>query len=79
MDAETEAVIRDQKASHYESWLDSSIPALGGKTPKQAARSLLRRGALVSLLKEIENHEARQPAGIRYDVNILRRALGVED
>jgi len=79
MDAETEAVIRDQKASHYESWLDSSIPALGGKTPKQAARSLLRRRALVNLLKEIENHEARQPAGIRYDVNILRRALGVED
>jgi hypothetical protein len=79
MDAETQAVIRDQKASHYENWLDSSIPALGGKTPKQVARSIVRRRALVSLLKEIENHEARQPAGIRYDVNILRRALGVED
>jgi len=79
MDAETQAVIRDQKASHYQSWLDTSIPALGGKTPKQASRSLLRRKALIGLLKEVENHEARQPAGIRYDVNILRRALGVED
>lgn len=79
MDAETEAVIRNEKVSHYESWLDTSIPALGGKTPKQAARSIVRRRALVNLLKEIENHEARQPAGIRYDVNILRRALGVED
>ena len=79
MDAETQAVIRDQKTSHYESWLGSSIPALGGKTPKQAARSTLGRKALIALLKEIENLEARQPAGIRYDVNILRRALGIEE
>ncbi|HEX7677945.1 MAG TPA: hypothetical protein VF713_07475 [Thermoanaerobaculia bacterium] len=79
MDAETQAVIRDQKASHYESWRDTSIPALGGRTPIESARSIVRRRALVALLKEIENHEARQPAGIRYDVNILRRALGIED
>ncbi len=79
MDEETQAVIRNQKTIHYESWLDTPIPALGGRTPIEAARSIVRRRALVSLLKEIENHEARQPAGIRYDVNILRRALGVED
>jgi hypothetical protein len=79
MDAEMGALVRNEKISHYESWLDTSIPALGGKTPKQAARSIAGRNALIGLLKEVENHEARQPAGIRYDVNILRRALGVED
>jgi SEC-C motif/Protein of unknown function (DUF2384) len=79
MDEETQAVIRNQKTIHYESWLDTPIPALGGRTPIEAARSIVRRRALVSLLKEVENHEARQPAAIRYDVNILRRALGVED
>ena len=77
MDADVQAVIRDQKASHYESWLDTSVPALGGKTPKQAARTPRGRDALNGLLKTIENGEARQPAATRYDVNILRRALGI--
>jgi hypothetical protein len=77
MDADVQDVIRNQKASHYESWLDTSIPALGGKTPKQAARSLRGRDALNALLKRIENAEAREPAAARYDVNILRRALGI--
>ncbi|HSY48593.1 MAG TPA: SEC-C domain-containing protein [Thermoanaerobaculia bacterium] len=79
MDADVQAVIRNQKASHYESWLDTSVPALGGKTPRQAARNPRGRDALNALLKTIENGEARQPAATRYDVNILRRALGVED
>jgi hypothetical protein len=77
MDADVQEVIRNQKVSHYESWLDTSIPALGGKTPKQAARNPRGRDALNALLKTIENAEAREPAAIRYDVNILRRALGI--
>jgi len=77
MDADIQEVIRNQKASHYESWIDTSVPALGGKTPKQAARSPRGRDALNALLKTIENHEAREPAATRYDVKILRRALGI--
>jgi len=79
MDEEIQAVIRDQKIRHYENWMKTSVPALGGKTPKQAVRSARGREALNALLKDIENHEARDAAGTRYDVNILRRALRIED
>jgi hypothetical protein len=72
-------VILNEKASHYENWLNASVPALGGKTPKQAARSRAGREALNAILKTIENREAREPEATRYDVNILRRALRMED
>lgn len=79
VDEEIQALIREQKIRHYETWIKTSIPALGGKTPKQAVRSESGREALNVLLKGMENREAREPAATRYDVNILRRALGIED
>ena len=78
-DPEFQAVILDQKIGFYENWTTTPIPALGGKTPKQALRTVRGREALNALLKTIENHEAREPAATRYDVNILRRALNMED
>jgi len=50
------------------------LPALGGKTPRQAARSRRGREELALLLKDLENREAHQPATSRFDVNVLRRA-----
>jgi len=79
MDPELQAVILDQKTSFYENWTTTPIPALGGKTPKQAIRSLRGREAVDALLKTIEHHEAREPVATRYDVNILRRALRMEE
>ena len=79
VDPEFQSVILDQKIGFYANWTTTPIPALGGKTPKQALRSLRGREALNALLKTIENTEARQPAATRYDVNILRRALRMED
>ncbi len=79
MPPEVEAMIVEQKTSYYESWLDMSIPALGGKTPRKAVRSRDGHEALVVVLKGIENREARETPGTRYDVRILRRALKIED
>jgi len=31
------------------------------------------------LLKEMENGEAREPAGTQFDIGILRRELGMEE
>jgi hypothetical protein len=76
---EFQAVILNEKINFYENWINTSIPALGGKTPKQAVRSLRGRKSVDALLKTIENGEARQPEATRYDVNILRRALKMED
>lgn len=54
------------------------IPALGGKTPRKAARSEKGRRELDLLLRDIENHESRLPEGMRFDMSRLRKALGLE-
>jgi hypothetical protein len=78
MPAEVLEVVKRMQAEHYQRWLDDEIPALGGLTPRQAAK---RKGAprksLELLLAEIEHAEAGQPEQQRFDVSVLRRELGV--
>ena len=64
---------------HYHKWVDEKIPALDGKTPREAAKSIDSREKLVQLLKDIEyTEEQKRLAGeYWYDVNKLRRELGV--
>jgi len=77
--AEVVEVMRKLQAEHYRRWLDESIPALGGLTPREAAR---RKGAprreLDVLLAEMEHCEAGRPEAERFDVAWLRRELGFE-
>lgn len=42
---------------HYESWLNDSIPALGGKTPMEAIKTKAGKAKVADLLKGIENTE----------------------
>jgi hypothetical protein len=74
---ELAGVVRQYKANHYEQWLDDPIPALGGKTPIQAARSKNARKQLDALLKDIEYHESQLPERERFDVAVLRQKLGL--
>lgn len=71
-------VMKRMKAEHYRRWLDEAIPALGGLTPREAAK---RKGAprksLELLLAELEHAEAGQPEPQRFEVAALRRELGV--
>ena len=72
-------LVRRMQGEHYERWLDEEIPALGGLTPREAVgRKGAPRKALDLLLAEIEHHEAGQPEAQRFDVSVLRRALGLE-
>jgi hypothetical protein len=66
--------------SHYREWLDERIPALGGKTPREAARDFEGREQLVALLKELENRGARhaKDTGVGYNAIWLWRELGIE-
>lgn len=79
MPPEALEIVRAMRAEHYRRWLDKGVPALGGLTPRAAAK---RKGApretLRLLLAEIENSEARRPEAQRYDVAGLRRELGIE-
>lgn len=70
--------LREVKASHYAAWVDSKLPALKGKSPRQAVRTKAGRHEVDLLLKELENREAGLPVEERMDVSGLRRELGLE-
>jgi hypothetical protein len=65
------------KNEEYRAWLDQEIPALGGKTPRQAVKTPARRRQVEVILKEIEHRESREPEGARFDVRRLRADLGL--
>jgi hypothetical protein len=71
--------LRDFKQQHFESWLDTPIPALAGMTPREAATKPRKRDEVVLMLKEIENHESRAPADERIDVSKLWGELGLRE
>jgi hypothetical protein len=58
---ELRAIEDDLLRRHWEQWLDTQVPALGNKTPRQAARSAGGRERLEALLAEL----ARGAAGGR--------------
>jgi hypothetical protein len=62
---------------HQDRWLDDSIPALGGETPREAAQSS-RREDLIALLDDFEWQQRRSPTPFDMDVDGLRRELGIE-
>jgi hypothetical protein len=75
--AEELQIVRDYKVRHYQAWLDTNLPALGGRTPREAAARPSTRARLDVLLKEMENRESRLPESERFDVPRLRAELGL--
>ncbi len=64
---------------HYRGWLDQAIPALGGKSPRRAARSKAGRAAVAAMLDEAENHTLAMPGGDAVDFDGMRRELGLAE
>lgn len=75
---EMNRLVLEFKAKHYAGWADDPLPALEGKTPREAIKTKAGREQVDLLLREFENGEARMPAGQRYDFSGLRRELGLE-
>jgi hypothetical protein len=65
---------------YYAKWLDTKLPVLGGKTPRQAVKNAAGKRKVAEILKQIENMEAhkRKEGGYAFDVSILRAELGVK-
>lgn len=76
MPPEATAMVRAFRQQHMTAWLDDSIPALGGLTPREAARSPRDRQKLAVLLKEFERSEARLPVDEQIDLQPVFDALG---
>ena len=70
MAAALDRFIRD----YEQKWLDESIPALAGHTPRQAAADPTRRGDLIRLLDSFPIHHD-DPGTMNPDR--LRTALGL--
>lgn len=58
-------------------WMDESVPALGGLTPREAAGDPLGRGQLEDLL-DLFDRQGTPPSAVTFDTARLRAALGVE-
>lgn len=71
------AIEAELTAQHWKKWLDEPVPALGDKTPRQAARSARGRERLEALFAEFQWRSDKQPAHLRVDVAALRQALGL--
>ena len=64
---------------HYGGWLDTPLPALAGRTPREAAALKSVRPKLISLLKHMESSSARDRRAGRpaYDFGWMWAELGL--
>ncbi len=80
-DPEVRRHVGEMLAVHWQGWIDQNIPALDGKTPRQAVQTTDGRESVMALLLDAELHMAADPhmseAGVNA-INKVRRELGLE-
>jgi hypothetical protein len=74
---EMQQIAAEHTARHWDEWLDTRVPALGNKTPRQSAKSALGRERLEALLSEYSWRDSRVPNQFCANVPELRRKLGL--
>ncbi len=78
--ADEERLLSDFAAKHLRRWLDEPLPALGGKTPREAVEGK-RRGDVIRLVRGIENRADRDRRHGKpgTDIAWLRAELAIDD
>ncbi len=73
-------LMQEHLDKHYRETLDAPIPALGGKSPRQVARSAIGRQKVIDWLKLLENRTAKHGDGpiAEYDFRWMWAELGLE-
>lgn len=74
---ELERLELEFKQRHYADWADTPLPALQGRTPREAVRSPDGRQQVDTLLKTMANQESRHKGQWAYDFSGLRAELGL--
>jgi SEC-C motif len=74
---EMQDAMRQFREQYMREWLDESIPALGGLTPREAAADKRNHKALNLLLRDVEYNDNRLPISERIDIQLLRSTLGM--
>jgi hypothetical protein len=72
-----EALEADWSRKHWDAWIDTKVPALGNRTPRQAAKTLRGRERLEALLSDYERSAERSRSAFVPDIAELRRILGL--
>lgn len=73
-----DGLMREEMERTWASWLDERVPALGNRTPRQAAKTAVGRERLEALFMDFAARNTRQPAHMRVDIARLREALGLQ-
>lgn len=74
---EIQAYLQEMATQHWEAWLDTPLPALNNKTPREAATSDVDKERLEALFWQFEQH-SETPQPFSPDVNALRETLGLK-
>lgn len=75
---ELQALNDEMTRRHWISWLDERVPALGNKTPRQAARTAKGRERLEALLGGFRQRAESDSESTREALREVRRQLGLE-
>lgn len=66
-------------AQQHMSWLDERVPMLGGKTPRETAKTSQGKKQVADMINDWENMHGRSRDGqFSFDFNKLRAELGIE-
>jgi hypothetical protein len=74
---EIQALEAELMQKHLDAWIDTKVPALGNRTPRQAAKTAKGRERLEALLTDFARSAEQRSSGFRPDVGDLRRRLGL--
>lgn len=78
---EVQEAVKGMLNKHWQGWLDSELPALGGKTPRQAVQTADGREAVQALLRDLESHDVNpaMPVSQQPYIDWARKELGLSD
>ena len=73
-------IIGEYLEQHYSNWPDMELPALDGKTPREAVKTAAGRRKVSALLRDFENGELhkRDAGEPYYEMQRLRTELGLD-
>lgn len=74
---EIQALEAELMQRHWDAWIDTKLPALGNRTPRQAAKTTKGRERLEALLTDFARSAEQTSSGFRPDLHDLRRRLGL--
>jgi hypothetical protein len=74
---ELQAIEAELARKHWDAWFDTKVPALGNRTPRQAAKSASGRERLEALLAGYGQNRVGRRNAFEPDIAALKQKLGM--